>query len=389
MDFSKLMAAQIARTSNKASPSATSSAVPVKSTTSKYLKRSEVEAAREAAYLAEQAAIESQRIAKAEKKRKQEDDDADRAREREAKRMRLAEESKRRQQEEDDRIEKARRKRLGLPDLPTAEELAEKEENDTAVAEEQEDISEQELFAKLRDLKEPIQLFGETHTQRLRRYYRLINPVSAVTPVREEGYIAPNPSDPIPTTLLPVEEIDMLIPTTIPLATSRPGRLLLARQMTSWLTLIFRAWSTALSQRDPAIKATLSGQQATNSYSQALSHLTPLYRKLEKLPSTPSELPDDLLGPICKLIRLAQERRYVDANDEYLQVSIGKAAWPIGVTMVGIHERSAREKIGEQGKEKAHIMSDESTRKMLQSIKRCLSFAQTRWPPEDVGQLMG
>lgn len=382
------MAAQIAKTSNKASPSASPSPAPTKPTTSKYLKRSEVEAAREAAYLAEQAAIESQRIAKAEKKRKQEEDDADRAREREAKRMKLAEESKRRQQEEDDRVEKARRKRLGLPELPTAEELAEKEE-DHVLAEEQEDIPEEELFIKLREMKEPIQLFGETHAQRLRRYYRLKDPTIATVPAHAEGYTSPNTSDPIPTTLLPVPEVDMLIPTTIPPSTSRSGRLLLARQVTSWLTLIFRAWSSALSSRDAAIKATLSGQQATNSYTQALSHLTPLYRKLEKLPSSPSELPDDLLAPICKLIRLAQERRYVDANDEYLQVSIGKAAWPIGVTMVGIHERSAREKIGEQGKEKAHIMSDESTRKMLQSIKRCLSFAQTRWPPEDVGQLMG
>lgn len=54
--------------------------------------------------------------------------------------------------------------------------------------------------------------------------------------------------------------------------------------------------------------------------------------------------------------------------------------------MVGIHERSAREKLHES---EAHIMSDEITRKFLQSIKRCLSFAQTRWPPEDQLQLMG
>ena len=56
--------------------------------------------------------------------------------------------------------------------------------------------------------------------------------------------------------------------------------------------------------------------------------------------------------------------------------------------MVGIHERSAREKLNEN-ENAAHIMSDEVTRKMLQGIKRCLSFAQTRWPPEDLGQLMG
>lgn len=61
-------------------------------------------------------------------------------------------------------------------------------------------------------------------------------------------------------------------------------------------------------------------------------------------------------------------------------------AWPIGVTMVGIHERSAREKLHES---EAHIMSDEVTRKFLQSIKRCISFVQTRWPPWDQGQLMG
>ena len=57
--------------------------------------------------------------------------------------------------------------------------------------------------------------------------------------------------------------------------------------------------------------------------------------------------------------------------------------------MVGIHERSAREKLHESDKGTAHIMSDETTRKFLQSIKRCLSFAQTRWPPDDPLQLMG
>lgn len=90
---------------------------------------------------------------------------------------------------------------------------------------------------------------------------------------------------------------------------------------------------------------------------------------------------------MVEIVKAAQEKRYVDANDGYLRLSIGKAAWPIGVTMVGIHERSAREKIG--GNEKGHVMGDEVTRKFLQAIKRCLSFAQVRWPPEDIRQLMG
>jgi len=117
---------------------------------------------------------------------------------------------------------------------------------------------------------------------------------------------------------------------------------------------------------------------------QCKDNMRPLFRKLEK-----GEIEEGILEPVVEIVKAAQERRYVDANDGYLTLSIGKAAWPIGVTMVGIHERSAREKLHESDKGQAHIMSDEVTRKILQSIKRCLSFAQTRWPPDDHLQLMG
>ena len=43
----------------------------------------------------------------------------------------------------------------------------------------------------------------------------------------------------------------------------------------------------------------------------------------------------------------------------------GTAPWPIGVTSIGIHDRSAREKIGHT-MNAAHIMNDEATRKYLQ-----------------------
>jgi len=48
----------------------------------------------------------------------------------------------------------------------------------------------------------------------------------------------------------------------------------------------------------------------------------------------------------------------------------GNAPWPIGVTSVGIHERSSREKIshvtGMNVGGAAHVMNDEATRKYLQ-----------------------
>ena len=36
---------------------------------------------------------------------------------------------------------------------------------------------------------------------------------------------------------------------------------------------------------------------------------------------------------------------FTKANDMYLEMAIGNAPWPIGVTMVGIHARTGREKI--------------------------------------------
>lgn len=55
---------------------------------------------------------------------------------------------------------------------------------------------------------------------------------------------------------------------------------------------------------------------------------------------------------------------YVQANDAYLQMAIGNAPWPIGVTMVGIHARTGREKIF--SKHVAHVLNDETQRKYIQ-----------------------
>lgn len=38
---------------------------------------------------------------------------------------------------------------------------------------------------------------------------------------------------------------------------------------------------------------------------------------------------------VAEITHHMQDRRYRDAQDSYLQLSIGNAPWPIGVTMVG------------------------------------------------------
>lgn len=59
-------------------------------------------------------------------------------------------------------------------------------------------------------------------------------------------------------------------------------------------------------------------------------------------------------------------------------MAICNAPWPIGVIMVGIHGRSAREKIYTHSV--AHIMNDKTTRKYLQSVKRPMTFCQMTVP---------
>lgn len=59
-------------------------------------------------------------------------------------------------------------------------------------------------------------------------------------------------------------------------------------------------------------------------------------------------------------------------------MAIGNAPWPIGVTMVGIHARTGREKIFSRNV--AHVMNDETQRKYIQGLKRLMTKCQIMFP---------
>lgn len=141
-------------------------------------------------------------------------------------------------------------------------------------------------------------------------------------------------------------------------------------------------WADTLSSRPDTVKHTMQGKLAAATQVQSADYLKPLFKKLRK-----RSLPPDVLMRIAEIVHYMQRRRYRDANDSYLQLSIGNAPWPIGVTMVGIHERSGREKIFSSNV--AHVLNDEVSRKYIQSLKRLMTFAQTRYPPEDISMMMG
>ena len=59
-----------------------------------------------------------------------------------------------------------------------------------------------------------------------------------------------------------------------------------------------------------------------------------------------------------------------------MALAIGNAPWPIGATMVGIHERSAREKLFAH--KISHVLDNEEQKSYIQSVKRIISFAERR-----------
>ena len=91
-------------------------------------------------------------------------------------------------------------------------------------------------------------------------------------------------------------------------------------------------------------------------------------------------LPPDVRQALLEVVKCCMIRDYLAAVDNYIKLAIGNSPWPIGVTMVGIHERSAREKIYTNSV--AHIMNDETTRKYLQSVKRLITFCQRKYPTD-------
>merc|ERR1712224_58792 len=98
-------------------------------------------------------------------------------------------------------------------------------------------------------------------------------------------------------------------------------------------------------------------------------------------------LANDVKKGIWIVLSAMSERNYMHAYAILLNaIAIGNAPWPIGVTQVGIHTKSAaREKISASHLNKsaaAHIMGDEATRKYLQGLKRLLTVLQRLYPTD-------
>ncbi|XP_055676912.1 pre-mRNA-splicing factor 18 [Lutzomyia longipalpis] len=143
--------------------------------------------------------------------------------------------------------------------------------------------------------------------------------------------------------------------------------------ITTLLQYLLKLWNSNLNECSTAERMSTKMKIARATFTQTRVYMKPLFRKLKN-----KTLPEDILDSLTDIARALLERNYIAASDAYLQMAIGNAPWPIGVTMVGIHARTGREKIF--SKNVAHVLNDETQRKYIQGLKRLMTKCQEFFP---------
>lgn len=247
--------------------------------------------------------------------------------------------------------------------LLEAKNQADKNKTDVEGLEESK-LTDEELIREFRVRGEPVTLFAERRSQRVLRLHELNQQAERDEQERHEEKLE--------------QTIDMEI--NEPDIKTNPNKVYTQMRATI-RTLLFewRAIVTATpdNKNTDDDSATSENKEALAVLAQTESYCQPLLTQLRQ-----KALSKQLYPKLATLLMHIQQHRYREANDIYIQMSIGNAAWPIGVTAVGIHARSARERITGYGNDKddkvqvAHIMSDDATRKWLIAVKRFITFAE-------------
>ncbi|KAF7251410.1 hypothetical protein EG68_08329 [Paragonimus skrjabini miyazakii] len=172
-----------------------------------------------------------------------------------------------------------------------------------------------------------------------------------------------------------VVAISKLTPVTITAELEEGFREKVTDHVLRYLKFLLSKWGHALNARPKEEKLSYSGKIASATYTQTVEYVKTLLRALQERCCR-----DDILDSLVKIITLMMDGNYLKANDAYLELAIGNAPWPLGVTNHGIHSRTAQEKI--HAKNVAHVLNDETQRKYIQAIKRLMTQCQKFFPSD-------
>uniref|UniRef100_A0A0M3I9B6 Pre-mRNA-splicing factor 18 n=2 Tax=Ascaris lumbricoides TaxID=6252 RepID=A0A0M3I9B6_ASCLU len=143
-----------------------------------------------------------------------------------------------------------------------------------------------------------------------------------------------------------------------------------------FFSYILTRWGRALNARDELTKRSARGKLAATMHKQTMEHLRPLLSSLERH-TTNADIRQHIVK-ICRLIII--ERDYIRANNAYMEMAIGNAPWPVGVTRSGLHQRPGSAKAYVSNI--AHVLNDETQRKYIQAFKRIMSRCQRYFPAD-------
>ena len=204
-------------------------------------------------------------------------------------------------------------------------------------------------MSRLRERAEPIRLFGESEkerVQRLRAVEQECQPESqkeedahverksmeevvesaAERPASQEQDTDTSNKDRIPARMR--EGVGMHAVMDLKLMWSDQARVYPMIYYT--LKGLLEEWETELNQRPDIVKRSEKGQKMSELHAQTAVNLKPLLKLLRR-----RSVESDVLLRIAEIVHYMQQREYRKANDSYLQLSIGNAPWPIGITMAG------------------------------------------------------
>ncbi|PVU91482.1 hypothetical protein BB561_004369 [Smittium simulii] len=259
-------------------------------------------------------------------------------------------------------------------------------------------ISDADIIKKLRSRSEPIRLFAETDQQRKNRLRALElkdeksegqrNDFMRALDEMESGNLLEQLKEKAnfnhDEKLKAKKKLDLLLEydtTQINLKTLEKSPDKIYTLVYVYFKRMLYEWEEYLNDQHEN-KLTTAGKLAAATQRQSSEYMKPFFRILKK-----KTIDHNVIARISEIAMYMQQREYIKANDAYLRLAIGNSPWPIGVTMVGIHERSARENI--HASKVAHVLNDETQRKWIQSIKRLMTFAQTKYPPSDLAKRIG
>ena len=154
-----------------------------------------------------------------------------------------------------------------------------------------------------------------------------------------------------------------------------------SNELFNWINIILEDWESYIKESisNKRIKSKIVAKELEK-YQQCSQNVKPLLNLLQE-----KKLNQVILDKLFTVMVFAENKDLLNANDRYIDLSIGNAAWPMGLTMVGIHQRTGKSSISPA--QVAYILNDEITKKYLQSIRRILSFLQIRYniaPSESV-----